>query len=74
MLNLSDIVILKYELSDTYGTRLHYHDVCPKPFFTLEQTDSEIQSCIADFLQKRGYSPHFSDDGLQFTVERGLCC
>jgi hypothetical protein len=44
MLNLSDIVILKYELSDTYGTRLHYHDVCPKPFFTLEQTDSEIQS------------------------------
>ena len=72
MLNLSDIVILKYELSDTYGTRLRYHNVCPKPFFTLEQTDSEIQSCIADFLQKRGYSPQFSDDGLQFTVERGL--
>lgn len=72
VLNLSEIIELKKELDKVYHTDLHYHDVCPKPFFTLEQTDSEIQSCIADFLQKRSYSPQFSDDGLQFTVERGL--
>lgn len=46
MLNLSDIVILKYELSDTYGTRLHYHDVCPKPFLPWNKQTAKSKAVL----------------------------
>ena len=72
MLNLSEIIELKKELDKAYHTELHYHDVCPKPFFTLEHTNSEIREYITDYLQEKRYTPHFSADELQFTVERGL--
>ena len=71
MLNFSEIIQLKQELVDRTGADLHYHDVCPKPFFTLERSDSEIQACITEYLGKKHYVPRFSDDGLQFTVEKG---
>ena len=70
MLNLSEIIELKKELDKVYHTDLHYHDVCPKPFFTMERTDSEIQAFITAYLQPKGYAPQFSDDGLQFTLTR----
>ena len=72
MLNLSEIIELKKELDKVYHTDLHYHDVCPKPFFTLEHTNSEIREYITDYLRKKRYAPQFSEDGLQFTVERGF--
>lgn len=72
MLTISDIILLKQELGEKYRTVLHYHDVCPKPFFSLERTGKEIQSDIIMFLKKRGCTPRFSDDGSQFTVERGI--
>ena len=71
MLNLSEIIELKQELADKTGAELHYHDVCPKPFFTLERSDSEIQTCITEYLGRKRYTPRFSDNGLQFTVEKG---
>ena len=72
MLNFSEIIQLKQELADRTGADLHYHDVCPKPFFTLEHTNSEIREYITDYLRKKRYAPQFSEDGLQFTVERGF--
>jgi len=71
MLNFSEIIELKQVLADRTGAKSHYHDVCPKPFFSLERSDSEIQSCITEYLGKKRYTPRFSDDGLQFTVEKG---
>ena len=52
-------------------------DLCQHNTLFYEYTEArptreEIQSDITVFLQKRGYSPRFADDGLQFTVERGL--
>ena len=35
MLTISDIILLKQELGEKYRTVLHYHDVCPKPFFFI---------------------------------------
>ena len=70
MLNFSEIIQLKQELAENYNVDLHYHDVCPKPFFTLEQTSGDIQGYITDYLQKKSYAPCFSDDRLQFTVKR----
>ena len=71
MLNLSEIIQLKEQLHEKYDAELHYHDVCPKPFFTMEQTSAEIQSCITAFLESKRCVPRFSNDGLQFTVEKG---
>ena len=70
MLSFSEIIQLKQELADRTGADLHYHDVCPKPFFTLERTDSDIRSCITEFLAQKRHVPRFSDDGLQFTAEK----
>lgn len=70
MFNISDIIQFKQALTEKHGVDLHYHDVCPKPFFTMVRTDSEIQAFITAYLQPKGYAPQFSDDGLQFTLTR----
>ena len=72
MLIISEIIQLKQELAEKHSVVLSYHDVCPKPFFTLGQTGEKIRSDITAFLHKRGYSPNFAGNGLQFTVERGI--
>lgn len=50
MLTLSEIVELKSIVKTGADTELHFHDVCPKPFFTLDKTDSEIQEIINTYL------------------------
>ena len=59
MLKISDIIQLKQELAEKHNIVLHYHDVCPKPFFTLEQTGDEIQNFITVFLKKKKLFPTF---------------
>ena len=43
MLTLSEIVELKDTLRYGSDSELHYHDVCPKPYFTLDRTEPKIQ-------------------------------
>ena len=50
MLTLSEIVELKSIVKSGAGAELHFHDVCPKPFFTLDKTDPKIQNIIDTFL------------------------
>ncbi len=71
MLSLSDVALLKSELRSKYNVELHYHDVCPKPYFELERADGKITQSIAEFLAEKNQKPSFSDDGLRFTAERG---
>lgn len=70
MLSLSDIMKMKKELNDVYGAQLHFHDVCPKPFFTLDKTNDEIKNYIYDFLRAKNLTASFSDDDTHFTVEK----
>ena len=74
MLTLSEIVELKNTLIYGSDSELHYHDVCPKPFFTLDKTDTEIQEIINTFLSSKKYVAVYSADGLQFTIERDRSC
>ena len=74
MLSLSEIVELKSIVKSVTGTELHFHDVCPKPFFTLDKADSEIQEIINTFLSSKKHIAVYSSDGLQFTIERNRLC
>lgn len=70
MLSLSDISALKREVESRFEVKLHFHDVCPKPYFTLETRNEAVESFISDFLENRNYYPEFSENYLQFTVEK----
>lgn len=70
MISLSDIVELKKELKDIYGVELHFHDVCPKPYFTLDRKDESVKNYISDFLRNKSLKAVFSKDDTHFTVER----
>lgn len=70
MLSLSDISKLKNDLLACYGAELHFHDVCPKPFFTLDKVNADIKEYISGFLKDRNMKADFSGDGTQFSAER----
>ena len=74
MLTLSEIVELKSIIKSGTGTELHFHDVCPKPFFTLDKAESEIQEIINTYLSSKKHIAVYSADGLQFTIERDCLC
>ena len=68
MLSLTDVVTLKSEIKERFGFELHYHDACPKPYYTLDQRNEDAERFITEFLADRGERPSFSKDGLHFTV------
>lgn len=70
MLSLSDILELKNEIKLNFGAELHFHDVCPKPFFTLDSADKAVEDFIVEYLAERKQYPRFSENHLQFIVER----
>ena len=72
MLSFSEIIELKNCLQKNYQVQIHYHDVCPKPFFTLNKNNEEIADFIGSFLNKSNHEAVFSSDGLHFTVKRKL--
>ena len=72
MISLSDISALKREVESRFGVELHFHDVCPKPYFTLESRNEAVESFISDYLESRNLYPAFSENCLQFTVEKIL--
>ena len=74
MLTLSEIVELKNIVRSGTGAELHFHDVCPKPFFTLDKPDPEIQNIIDTYLSSKKHVAVYSADGLQFTIERDRSC
>ena len=70
MLSFSEITELKNILKQKFGADLHFHDVCPKPYFTLDKSAKEIQEAIGAFLSARHMCAAYSSDGLHFTIER----
>ena len=55
MLSFSEIIELKHCLQKNYQVQLHYHDVCPKPFFTLNKNNEEIADFIGSILNKSNH-------------------
>ena len=65
MLNLNEIVELKSQVKSRFGVTLHFHDACPKAFFTLDKQSRDAEKFIEEFLSQRKLFPRFSDDRLQ---------
>ena len=59
MLSFSEIIELKNCLQKNYQVQLHYHDVCPKPFFTLNKNNKKIADFIGSFLNKSNHEAVF---------------
>lgn len=74
MLTLSEIVELKNIVKSGTDAEIHFHDICPKPFFTLDKTDPKTQNIIDTFLSSKKRFAVYSSDGLQFTIERDRSC
>ncbi len=74
MLSFSEIAALKNLIKTQSGIALHFHDVCPRPYFTLDKTDFITQSIIDTFLSAKQYYAVYSSDGLHFTIERNHSC
>lgn len=70
MLSLLDISKLKSEVKDRFNADLHYHDACPRGYFTLDEHNENIVKFIEDFLAERKLQPKFSEDYLHFVAER----
>lgn len=70
MLSLFEISKLKSEIKSKFNTELHYHDACPKGYFTLDEDNENIVKFIEDFFAERKLQPKFSDDRLHFVAER----
>ena len=70
MLNLNEIVELKNQVKSRFGVTLHFHDACPKAFFTLDLQNDDAEKYIEQFLSQRKLSARFSDDRLQFVLVR----
>lgn len=74
MLSFSEISEIKNILKQEFGADLHFHDVCPKPYFTLDKTKKEIQEAIDNYLSEKRLSAAYSSDRLHFTIERDSSC
>lgn len=70
MLSLLEISKLKSEIKSRFHTELHYHDACPKGYFTLDKYNENIGKFIEDFMSERRLQPKFADNGLHFVAER----
>ncbi|MCH5298074.1 MAG: hypothetical protein J1E85_10465 [Ruminococcus sp.] len=70
MLSIFEISKLKSEIKSKFNTELHYHDACPKGYFTLDEDNENIVKFIEDFFAERNLQLKFSDDRLHFVAER----
>lgn len=61
---------LKKAVSDRFGSEVHFHDGCGGQYFTLEESNAEIENYISEFFTEKGLKTEFSGDGLRFTAEK----
>ncbi len=68
MLSFFDIIEIRTILKQRFGTRLHYHEVLPEPYFTLDSSDQKIRYAIESFLNTKQQTAVYAPDHLKFTV------
>lgn len=70
MLNLNEICEIINETRVRFNAKLHFHDVCPTPFFTLDEPDEQAEKFITDYFAKKNLTVKFSDDHKQFVYTK----
>lgn len=74
VLTLSEVTKIKKEVSDRFSAELHFHDGCGGQYFSLDEKSDELQKYIASYFADMNMQALFSEDGLCFTVKKGIGC
>ena len=74
ILTLSEVTKLKKEVSDRFSAQIHFHDGCGGQYFSLDESNDELQKHITAYFTEINMQAVFSEDGLYFTVKKGTAC
>lgn len=70
ILSISDAAQLKKEINEQLSVSIHFHDGCGGQYFTIDETSEAVVRQITEFLLEKDLNAVFSEDGLQFTVDK----
>ena len=74
IVTLSEATKLKKEVNDRFSAQIHFHDSCGGQYFSLDESNDELKKYITAYFTNRNMQAVFSEDGLHFTVEKGMPC
>ena len=74
ILTLSEVTKLKKEVIDRFSAQIHFHDGCGGQYFSLDESNDELQKYIIAYFTDIKMQAVFSEDGLYFTVKKGTIC
>lgn len=74
ILTLFEVNKLKKEVFDRFSAKIHFHDGCGGQYFSLDESNDELQKYITAYFTDMNIQAVFSEDGLYFTVQKGTKC
>lgn len=70
ILSFNSVTELKHAVTEKFSTPIHFHDGCGGQYFTVENSSAELRNFIVEYFEKRNLLAVFSDDGIQFCIEK----
>lgn len=63
VLGMQDAILLKREMQERFGCRVHFHDACGAQSLSLDApADDAVSAYLLDFCRARGLTIDFSPD------------
>ena len=69
-----DVLKLKQNAAQKFSEPIHFHDSCAGQYFSLDNKNDELKKFITQYYSDLNMRAVFSEDGMQFTVEKGMPC
>lgn len=65
--NFFEAVEIKQVLKNKFNIYLHFHDACPKQYFSFDEIpNNAVIDFINNYFDKKGMKPVFLKNGLEF--------
>ncbi len=64
------VLQLKTEVSKHFDDKVHFHDSCGGQYFSFDSKNSNLKDFIINYFLKQGIKVVFSDDELNFHLEK----
>ena len=69
-LNYDSVIELKNEAQEHFTDKIHFHDACGGQYFSLETKNEMLVKFIKEYFAKQSFNAVFSDDGLNFSLQK----
>ena len=69
-LNYEAVIELKNEAQEHFTDKIYFHDACGGQYFSLETKNEMLATFIEKYFAKQNIKAVFSDDGLNFSLEK----